>query len=1158
MSKIECVGLEMDRNDGSTGKDLYLCLPKLINARSSERKYSGKPHHVFVLMDYSADHSRNVEGFARPILQSLFSQDYVSEIELLIYGTAIQDHVIYSKSNLKNLDDFAVKSEPAQLKSGLERFLTSLKDAAKKNNGSRRYFAMIFSSTTLQSKEEALFDGNSDVFIQINQAFKALCCPVRLFSTLTTFNFETVEALEKMIDNQIEINSYSRLRNTLDSYDINFNLRFKTHENHAICRVVGYRNGIVEVWKEQFCSFDAGQTYVYLNLERPYSEYEFKLDIEGYERPLEIKNVESSDEISEFSFPYFYTILLQTKHALFRQKRDEITVEELLKTFNRQKMEFHKVVSVWRMAKKLKDKYLSGNKLSSAGKQKITKLKNFSGNTLSILENTLKKIKSLLEKKKYEEIMQICYYIYQPEEIVHNKYSKRIQKRGRGCKAPRTKNRPITSTEITDSLEKLDSPLQVCQFWYLNPLEINWEEINALPEDKRRIHINFGEWVGYGANVIKGKEIIPSPWNLKDVILKPFVISNQACSILMNERLNNPMNDEFKKIGAELNTSIPLLDPDHTFNEPRLLLKAFRRDGSAQNQIKLLFTDSGDTFDESMIEAMYCAAVVSNFRKDAAKEDFELAFKALITIVDDIFRLHENKRSSKDAWTRVLYRLMDIKWRKPKVPGTEENVDEKVDEEFEVINDEESEKKVKNTASKKTPVVATKENKFKPKASSNEFISTKANAYMPDILKAFIPLVCTPEAYSRHIENINRVFFKLLIKELSDNSSKYSIESLLGIDARACEEDAIKLLEQSSSQHIEIPKFTPGENKQYVNVSISRLVAIYSLHTGIRRYLENNGLTFEQFYQRLVDREIDWNIGTEILQDAVYDTKTDLNQFITTLTGSETPEKVVQNILIVACENNVKFSKYKHSEKEILKTLKAAETLENLAQKAQEITQKYVSFIYKRTLIAHKKILMKRAKILNKLKKAEEANTEYPLSHLRCSFSNNELSFSIQSKVFGNQKQLFNFLKTWGLSKADIEDLRNKPVKFFKNLDFEKWIQEHSSLPHGFSRFHEAAIAQAQNSQEFHELIQKNLKELYVGKFGSKFKRHFTRRIFEFLPAFTAHFWREWKVESIIREAKGTDKAQVLNSVVQYLKQEGLSESNIDHEHLQALINLYN
>lgn len=632
----------------------------------------------------------------------------------------------------------------------------------------------------------------------------------------------------------------------------------------------------------------------------------------------------------------------------------------------------------------------------------------------------------------------------------------------------RNKQELVVAKQDVEHLLNNNKSLPDCVIWLCNPLDTAKDSFDDIEQN---------EWVGNAAFVDPGKIAAISPWNLKSVVLRPLKITNTAIDLIRadgNEKRKAWLNG----YDVEFNTSIPLIDPLENEDAVRLVLHFMRRSTEGNREISKIITSVPDLYNPAMVNALYTTATLSTLKEAKSAIDYELGFKAFLTLLDSNFYQNKDKKNC-DYFEKLLQDVL---------------------------------------------------------ADPVKFISRKEEDELPNISRSMMFLNTVNGSFTLDKKKVNEIFLRLFARVCSDQTSQqYTIEAVTGVDLATCMQEISKLLinlQGKKIKDITEPKLPFGTMNDNVKLCFSKLFSIYGIHKIIREYLEKEKISLEEFYKRILHGQISMDQASSLFKGAQQYIKMKPQEFLRLLTNDDTIDthRVYQAILTICCHNHTS-GLVNHDSAHNEYVLSRCGSIEDILRNAELIKDAYLSSHFASQAKKTKRLLRIRQKILKWVENVRELKKKYPLEKLRHVFEDHSLSYSDAHDEFQTRHKMFNYLNDFGFKDEDLDSLHEIPIEHFVNFDLHVWKKNHKYHLYGFYNYAPQLIEKSNSIQEFINLIHEALEKHYSGEIHESHKREFTSRMRDYVPEFAGHYYEEYHINEFLQNIKHNQDGHTIDTI---------------------------
>ena len=807
------------------------------------------------------------------------------------------------------------------------------------------------------------------------------------------------------------------------------------------------------VLKNETLKYKRGEEIVSLisPLNKTITEMEVIATLEDKKYQVQLEDVNLSDDYSYKAGFLCSYIINQSKKVIGQFVMKEINNQTATKLISNLKTLYTSNFDEKSIIDKTLDKYKSNGVLTSEGKSKIRELKkdmkSINMATLQMLNQHL----SIVEDNN----LGLALEAYSGQKI-NSKFNRRLLEIASKNKE---KQERLVRKKDVDHLLKNKKPLPECIIWKCNPFEIADENFDELEQK---------EWVGYAALVDPGKIAAMSPWNMKNVFLRPIKITNTSVDFIRTDD-NEKRKAYLNGYDVDFNTSIPLIDPVENEDAVRLALCFMRKSTEGNQEISRIITSTPDLYNPAMVNALYSTAVISTLKISKVTIDYEIAFRAYLTLLDISF--YDSKTKSSTFFEKILKEVL---------------------------------------------------------ADPSEFIARKDDDKLPNISRSMMFLNTINGGFSLEEGVANQLFFQLFLRACSDQTSQnYSLEQVIGADLQTYIQkinDLLSSVESHKVKDINPPNIDFGVLGNDVKLNFSKLFTIYGIHKVLRDFLKNENITLEDFYKKVLNGTIGFEKSALLLKEAQKYSRMKPVEFLKQIFNEEMDyPKVYQSILTICCYNHTDKQSPNHDSSHNKHVLTQCTTIGDIIANGEEAKNIYFSSYFIKCAKETKKLVKKRKKVINWIAKAREIRERYPLEKLRHVFEDHTLSYSGSHTEFPTRRDMFIFLDDFGFKDEDLAELEALTLSKFDNFKLSEWKRVHKYHLYGFYNYAPSVIKTVNSRDEFINKMRQALEKHYSGEIDPKFKREFTQRMQDYVPEFAGHFYEEYLINDYLESIKAQE-----------------------------------
>ena len=587
---------------------------------------AAKLKELILVLDCSGSMCGSRERKANKIIQELYDSKEILSIEIIRFGSSVDDPVKYSRTNKPLIYQ-------------------------KADLGGTNFHLAFEELTEVISKRKSKMDCVA-IFMSDGEA----CTPTELFAPLEIqLKNKNVPLLSVAISHHADAEVMVKLANMNGDMGMVF-LKDDLSDEETVkhfsesAPLMGPVDELTvtfetkkdgkEVGKE-LLKYRRGEEVVGVVTPEGFGidELVISAELEGQYYDLDLMDINNSSDYNlKASFICSY-IINESKKIIGQFVMKNIEMEEAKQTIEGLKTLYVSNFNEKAVLDQIVKEHSSNGQLTDKGKNLIAK---FRKDVKTINLGTLTKLNEFIVIVTNNDLGSAL-EAYSGQKVT-SKFNKRLLQM-----ADKNKARDSKEVEEKDILHLLTDkrPANKCMIWLGNPME-----------DESFAELEQNEWVGNAALILPGKVAALSPWNISNVYLKPISITNTAIPLIKNA------DDARRKAwmsgyNVDINSSLPLIDPTENIGFVRMAIYFMRYSTAGMNALSQLITANDDLYNPAMPNALYSVAALSTLRKADNLKEFGLAGRAYLTLLDlSRFEYQKDKKNTSVSYFDSLLQQM--------------------------------------------------------------------------------------------------------------------------------------------------------------------------------------------------------------------------------------------------------------------------------------------------------------------------------------------------------------------------------------------------------------------------------------------------------------------------------------------------------------------
>lgn len=612
-----------------------------------------------------------------------------------------------------------------------------------------------------------------------------------------------------------------------------------------------------------------------------------------------------------------------------------------------------------------------------------------------------------------------------------------------------------------------------CILWCINHISTALE---GLTKEDDGLNCKDLDWVGRGCLVDPGKVAGLNPWAVRSIIPRPVNISNQSVGYVKVQSQNDGRRlAEIKglKLG-EFNCSIPFIHPAEDIVQARLALSLIKSTKFGSRSFSDLFCGSPDLFTPDQIFALYTTCAISAFGKATNDVHFEDCIRSIMTLWDLAYFAPFDKKSKSGNY------------------------------------------KVLNGVSKSFDFVS--KNLDRLIEDPDTFISSKEDTNTPHIHRIIYLLIVgmphllkTFGSSEKMNDFVNKVFYRLTLRHILDSTSgRFQLKNIAGFDQDPFMEKVMHYIQKGEVNSDPIDgNFAPNASEILPKLGLFRLYLVRAFIDALVKFNNSTGTKcFRELHMSLLQQKTPINQFVESLKksQAEYKEKSLDEHLFKLLNTSEsqviaakrefmtgviiTTEPSVHdlsnNILIAALRKHLEDTEVqpKHDSSFNSEFFKIYPTWESFFKKSV-----YTALAGLKNRMRGKaqselaecaRLLMLSKRIVTRVENHRKICRIERLCH---PYLTEKLSYTGKDvPVFKNRRGMFQFLSYDAYTDEILENIRSRKIHNIKSLDIQKLLHEGSQYVHGYSLFSTKRLGESRSYAEFEAGMLQDLETHYKQK----------------------------------------------------------------------------
>jgi len=594
-----------------------------------------------------------------------------------------------------------------------------------------------------------------------------------------------------------------------------------------------------------------------------------------------------------------------------------------------------------------------------------------------------------------------------------------------------------------------------------------------------------GDWVGRAVFVVPGRVAALNCWRMEKVLIRPLTITKSAIPLIRVSETDGRRRAEVSGTGyAEFNACLPMIRPGEHVGAARLAIHCMKNTTAGRAALADMVCGSGELYDGAMVNSIYTTAVLSSLERATSQADFEGVLCALLTCLD-----LANAGGSKEYWEGIFQRLTG------------------------------------DHASK--------------------FIASKDMDSLPDVARAFLPIVCTDVAFGVSEEVVRSLCAMLLIRTTLDQTSQQlGIDEALGVDSKRldklCKERAVAATDEEltaimdgggaaaaatllqAALHSQDSR-SPGKAGAK-RLHTWKVALIYGLHMALRR----NGLAeVSQLVDKIMAGEGEATL-VGALQEASAGNTAD---FANELFGCSDGQAALADLLVVCCmgQSGKEEELEKHDGKYNAALFDSLEqcggpTREGLHALAAKVREE---FLLTRFRCAVSEVHFDRHKlqvIRTFALRARKFLQDHPWEAHSHQMPFLTLGWSTDERTFLNRPELWTALQDGWYHASDLDELLSLTKESVQDFDFDVWKATHRHFLPGYHMYSQKNLSlSGADFSAYLSRMKQDLEDHYAGRNGPLYRRQFTDAMRAWVEPYSRHIFQESRIASALdRAARST------------------------------------
>jgi len=572
--------------------------------------------------------------------------------------------------------------------------------------------------------------------------------------------------------------------------------------------------------------------------------------------------------------------------------------------------------------------------------------------------------------------------------------------------------------------------------------------------------VDQGDWVGRGVLVVPGPVAALNCWRLEQVLVRPFSITLSLISQIQVTPSDGQRLALIQGVGyPEINACLPMITVGEHVGAVRLAIHMMRHSTAGQESISDIICGSRELFAPPMVNAIYVNAFLTSLARASLEADYEGALSGLLTCMD-LANL-----DTCGYWAGLLQNLIG-------------------------------------------------ENALSA-------IANKDMDSMPDVIRAFLAVVCTDVAYSLSEEQVKLLFARLLVRSVLDQTSqKLQLFDALGVEEGKYFKKCVEQLRATSEDELECMqtngylKICPDKGScTNFHLHSSKLSLMYSLHMVLRKYMRDKSVL--DIFHDAVGGRLPSDELISLLKEA--QSGIGIAKFVASIFEEEA-STVVHDLLVCCCSGQIGATKGddlpKHDGRYVAARLQEMEAAglhpAGLGELARTVERNGLAAVQRR---AFQKVHYDRHKLQIVHRFAHAAIRfleEHPWESHRHHMPYLTLGFTTDQRRFASRDALWACLEEGWYHREDLEELLLLSRETVVEFNFEEWKASHRHFLPGFHLYSVKNIAQSRNDcDRFVGLMEVDMERHYNGTNGSRYRRPFTPKMRSWVQPYARHIWQE-------------------------------------------------